>query len=86
VTELRAHRSEWLDRVRGGEEVMVTDRGAPIALLLGMSATAALRRLAAAGAMGEDVSALRPAASGHHPRPSFQQACRTPIDLVRKRS
>jgi prevent-host-death family protein len=69
VTELRAHLSEWLDRVRGGEEVIVTDRGVPVARLLGMSATATLQRLAAEGVIGRDVSARRPVASGH-PRPS----------------
>jgi len=70
VTELRAHLSEWLDRVRGGDEVIVTDRGVPIARLLGMSATATLQRLAAEGVIGRDVSARRPVASGHPgPRP-----------------
>jgi prevent-host-death family protein len=68
VTELRAHLSEWLDRVRDGEEVVVTDRGVPVARLLGMSATATLQRLAADGVIGRDVSARRPTAAGH-PRP-----------------
>jgi prevent-host-death family protein len=49
VTELRAHLSDWLERVRGGEEVVVTDRGVPVARLLGMSATATLQRLTADG-------------------------------------
>src|ERR1700722_1944166 len=70
VTELRAHLSDWLDRVRGGEEVIVTDRGVPVARLLGMSATATLQRLAADGVIGRDVSARRPAATGRtRPRP-----------------
>lgn len=70
VTELRAHLSEWLDRVRGGEEVIVTDRGVPVARMLGMSATAALQRLAADGAIGRDASARRPMATGRsRPRP-----------------
>lgn len=64
VTELRAHLSDWLDRVRGGEEVVVTDRGVPVARLLGMSATATLQRLAADGVIGRDVSARRPSAAG----------------------
>jgi prevent-host-death family protein len=69
VTELRAHLSEWLERVRGGEEVVVTDRGVPVARLLGMSATATLQRLAADGVIGRDVSARRPtAAGGERPR------------------
>lgn len=70
VTELRAHLSDWLDRVRAGEEVIVTDRGVPVARLLGMTATATLQRLAADGVIGRDVSARRPTASGRaRPRP-----------------
>jgi prevent-host-death family protein len=70
VTELRAHLSEWLDRVRAGEEVVVTDRGVPVARMLGMSATATLQRLAADGVIGRDVSARRPIATGRlRPRP-----------------
>ena len=70
VTELRSHLSEWLDRVRGGEEVIVTDRGVPVARMLGMSATAALQRLAADGVIGRDASARRPMATGRsRPRP-----------------
>jgi prevent-host-death family protein len=70
VTELRAHLSDWLDRVRGGEQVIVTDRGVPVARLLGMSATATLQRLAADGVIGRDVSARRPPAVDRaRPRP-----------------
>lgn len=64
VTELRAHLSDWLERVRGGEEVVVTDRGVPVARLLGISATATLQRLAADGVIGRDVSVRRPTAAG----------------------
>lgn len=69
VTELRAHLSEWLDRVRSGDEVVVTDRGIPVARLLGMSATGTLQRLAADGVIGRDVSVPRPTATGR-PRPT----------------
>lgn len=34
VSDLKAHLSAWLGRVRGGEEVVVTDRGHPVARLL----------------------------------------------------
>jgi prevent-host-death family protein len=64
VTDLRAHLSEWLARVRGGEEVVVTDRGIPVARLLGLTSTATLQRLAAEGVIGRDISARRPAAAG----------------------
>ncbi|HEX4093910.1 MAG TPA: type II toxin-antitoxin system prevent-host-death family antitoxin [Trebonia sp.] len=73
VTELRAHLSEWLDRVRAGDEVVVTDRGVPVARLLGMSATGTLQRLAADGVIGRDVSSPRPTATGR-PRPSARRA------------
>ena len=73
VTELRAHLSDWLDRVRGGEEVIVTDRGVPVARLLGMSATGTLQRLAADGVIGRDVSVPRPTATGR-PRPTARRS------------
>jgi prevent-host-death family protein len=68
VTDLRAHLREWLDRVRGGGEVVITDRGVPVARLLGLATTATLQRLTAEGVIGRPAPARRPAASGR-PRP-----------------
>jgi len=67
VSELRAHLSEYLDRAREGAEVVITDRGVPIARLLGLTATATLERLAADGVIAR-AAAPRPRASGQ-PRP-----------------
>ena len=64
ISDLRAHLSEWLDRARRGEEVIVTDRGLPVARLLGLSSTATLDRLAAEGVIGRSARADRPVASG----------------------
>ena len=64
VSDLRAHLSEWLDKARRGEEVIVTDRGLPVARLLGLSSTATLERLAAEGVIGRPARADRPKASG----------------------
>jgi prevent-host-death family protein len=83
VTELRAHLSEWLERARGGEEVVVTDRGVPVARLLGMSATATLQRLAADGVIGRDVPARRPAAAGRE-RPRARRAASEIISEQRR--
>ncbi len=70
VTDLRAHLREWLDRVRAGGEVVITDRGVPVARLLGLAATPTLERLAAEGVIGRPESARRPIASGRsRPRP-----------------
>lgn len=70
VTDLRAHLSEWLDRARAGGEVVITDRGVPVARLLGLSSTATLERLTGEGVIGRPAAARRPAASGRsRPRP-----------------
>ena len=64
ITELRAHLSEWLERARGGDEIVITDRGVPVARLLGLTAAATLERLAADGVIGRPATAQRPRASG----------------------
>jgi prevent-host-death family protein len=70
VSELRAHLSEYLDRVRAGDEVVITDRGIPAARLLSLTATATLERLAADGVIGRATARTRPPASGQQrPRP-----------------
>jgi prevent-host-death family protein len=70
VSELRAHLSEYLDRVRAGDEVVITERGIPVARLLGLTTTATLERLAADGVIGRASAPARPRASGQQrPRP-----------------
>ena len=63
VTELRAHLSDWLERARAGEEIIVTDRGVPVVRILGVTATATIQRLTAEGVIGRPASANRPIAS-----------------------
>jgi prevent-host-death family protein len=73
VTELRAHLSDWLGRVREGEEVVITERGRPVARLLahesiapadttGDEATRLAQRLQAEGLILEPARARRPRA------------------------
>jgi len=70
VTELRAHLSEWLARVREGQEVVVTDRGVPVARLVGLEATAAIERLTEQGVIARPELPRRPLAGGRaRPRP-----------------
>lgn len=64
VSELRAHLSEWLDRAREGHEVVVTERGIPVARLLAIGSTAALDRLTTEGVIALPVRTQRPTASG----------------------
>jgi prevent-host-death family protein len=47
VSDFRAHLSGWLARAREGDEIVVTDRGVPVARLLGVDATTNLEWLPA---------------------------------------
>jgi prevent-host-death family protein len=64
VSELRAHLSDYLERARGGDEVVITDRGVPIARLTGVSAAPLLEQLMQDGTIGRPGAAVRPKASG----------------------
>lgn len=64
VTELRAHLSDWLERARRGEELIVTDRGIPVVRILGVASTDTIQRLTAEGVIGRPASARRPIATG----------------------
>ncbi|MFY9933836.1 MAG: type II toxin-antitoxin system prevent-host-death family antitoxin [Streptosporangiaceae bacterium] len=70
VSELRAHLSDYLEQARDGDEIVITDRGVPIARLLGLAATATLERLASDGIIARAAAAPRPQATGRsRPRP-----------------
>jgi prevent-host-death family protein len=64
ISDLRAHLSDWLARARAGTEVIITDRGLPVARLLGLETTTAIERLTAEGVIGRPDHPQRPAASG----------------------
>jgi prevent-host-death family protein len=49
IRELRAGLSRWIDQVRSGEELVVTDRGTPVARVVPIERTSAYERLVAAG-------------------------------------
>ena len=70
VTELRASLSHWLDRVRDGDEVVVTERGVPVARILGVDATSMIESLTEQGVIARPVRGDRPPATGRYrPRP-----------------
>ena len=68
ISELRANLRGWLERAREGNEVVVTERGVPVARLIAIEATPLLDRLTAEGVIGRPTSPERAAASGR-PRP-----------------
>lgn len=49
VRELRDQLRRWLDAVERGDEVIITERGRPIARLIGVSSAPVLERLIAEG-------------------------------------
>lgn len=64
VSTLRAELADWIERVRRGEEVVVTDRGTPVARLIAVDTTPLLERLTREGVLGRPGRAGRPTASG----------------------
>lgn len=62
VSTLRAELAEWIERVRSGEEVVVTDRGMPVARLVGVDTTPLLDELTRQGVLGRPRSTRRPPA------------------------
>lgn len=69
VTELRAHLSDWLDRARAGGEVVITDRGIPVARLAALDSAGTLERLTAEGLIGKATAQRPVAADRSRPRP-----------------
>jgi prevent-host-death family protein len=65
IRELRAGLSRWLDRVRAGEELIVTDRGAPVARVTPIDQPRPFDRLVAAGL----VTPAAPRTDRQRPRP-----------------
>jgi len=63
VTDLRAHLSDWLARAHEGEEIVVTERGTPVARLTGLNTRTALERLTDEGVIARPARSRRPAAN-----------------------
>lgn len=62
IAQLRRELKSWLERVRDGEEVLVTDRGRPVARLVGVDVAPLLEQLQAEGAISAPPAASRPVA------------------------
>ncbi len=64
VSTLRAELAEWIERVRGGEEIVVTERGTPVARLVPVTTGPLLDQLARDGVLGRPQRPSRPRARG----------------------
>ena len=66
VTELRAHLARWIDVAREGNDVVITDRGTPVARIVALDSTAVIDRLTAQGVISRPNRSTRPVAGGRH--------------------
>lgn len=73
VSTLRANLREYLDHVRAGDEVVINDRGTPIARIVGIDHAALLDQLTADGVIGRPMNPERPSLVGR-PRPRPKRA------------
>lgn len=64
ISRLRAELASWIERARAGEEVIVTDRGTPVARLLSIDTASLLDQLTQRGVLSRPRSSGRPTASG----------------------
>lgn len=64
VAQLRSELKVWLDRARTGDEVVITDRGRPVARLSGIDVAPLLDRFTAEGRISPPPGADRPRARG----------------------
>ena len=62
ISTLRSNLSDWLARAAAGEEVLVTDRGMPVARIVGLSSSSLLDELTEAGVLARPSAPRRRAA------------------------
>lgn len=64
ISELRANLRRWLRHVRDGGEVVVTERGIPVARLSDIQSSTTLERLTREGVIARPEAPDRPRATG----------------------
>ncbi len=69
VTELRAHLGRWIDAAREGNDIVITDRGTPVARIVALDSTPVIDRLTAQGIIRRPTHSTRPVA-GDRQRPT----------------
>ncbi len=69
ITELRANLGRWIDAAREGNDIVITDRGTPVARIVALDSTSAIDRLTAQGVISRPTHSTRPVA-GDRQRPT----------------
>lgn len=62
VTELRAQLGRWIAEAREGTDVVITERGVPVARIVALEATPVIERLTNEGVIARPVNTTRPVA------------------------
>ena len=62
IAQLRRDLKDWIDRAESGDEVVITDRGRPVARLSGIDTGPLLDRLADEGRLSRAPAVARPPA------------------------
>ncbi len=70
IAQLRANLAQWIDAARDGEDVVITDRGTPVARIMAVGASSFIEDLMEQGVISRPASSRRPrAGEGKRPRP-----------------
>lgn len=69
VTELRANLGRWIRAARDGNDIVITDRGTPVARIVALDSTPVIDRLTAQGIISRSARSTRPVA-GDRDRPT----------------
>jgi len=72
ISELRAHLGQWIDTARDGNDVVITDRGIPVARIVSLDSTPVIDRLTQQGVISRPSTTKRPVA-GTRKRPTPKQ-------------
>lgn len=64
ISDLRANLRMWVDQARAGEDVVVTERGIPVARLVAVDAASVVERLERDGLLTRPERSPRPTATG----------------------
>lgn len=80
VAQLRRELKDWLDRAQSGDEVVITERGRPVARLSGIDVAPLLDRLVEQGQISSPPSSARPTAQGRERVPAESSVAELVID------
>jgi len=64
ISTLRAELASWIERAHAGEEIIITERGIPVARLLSVDTAPLLEQLTQSGLLSKPRRSRRPTARG----------------------